>query len=66
MPSIPKKITVDQNSKKMFVDGVEFPWYISPAGVTIGSVGTMHDIPTVTFSIMADTVEVIPQIPDAP
>lgn len=64
MPSIPKKITIDQNSKKMFVDGVEFPWYISPAGPTVGDVGTTHDLPTVTFSLIADTVEVLPRVPD--
>lgn len=66
MPSLPKKITIDQNAKKMFVDGVEFPWYITAEGVAINGVGSNHTIPTVTFSLMADTVEVIPQIPDVP
>lgn len=61
MPALPKKITVDMASGKLLVEGVEFPWYISADGVTANDLGDPDSIPSVTFTVLAGAVEVIPK-----
>lgn len=60
MPTLAKKITVDLKDQKFYIDGVEFPWFISEEGVDVSGLGTTLEIPRATFTVLADTVEVIP------
>ena len=60
-PTLAKKITVDVASKKLFIDGVEFPWLIA-ALPTIRVTG-IGEVPTVILGLLADDVEVIPEHP---
>ena len=61
MPDIAKLVTLDLTTKKLFVDGVEFPWYISEEGPTFGPVTDPRDACRVTLTILADDVEIIPE-----
>ena len=61
MPELAKKITLDQGAKRLYVDGVEFPWFISADGVNVTGLGTKQEIPMVHLAIPAVTVEVIPE-----
>lgn len=61
MPTLPEKITVDLRAKRLLVDGVEFPWYISEDGVTLTSLGDRNAAPVVRIGLLAETVEVIPE-----
>lgn len=58
MPTLAKKITVDLKDQKFYIDGVEFPWFISEEGVDVSGLGTTLE--RATFTVLADTVEVIP------
>ena len=60
MTKVPAKITIDRKQKKVFVDGVEFPWIITEAGPEVTSVAASDQIPVVTIPIFAADVEVIP------
>ena len=60
MPTMPKKITVDRRDKKLYVDGVEFPWFITEEGPSAEGLAGNHEIPRVTLGIFAEDIEVIP------
>lgn len=61
MPALAQKVTVDLKQKKLFIDGVEFPWYISEDGVDITGMAANNELPMVSFTILAADVEVIPE-----
>ncbi|QFG08071.1 hypothetical protein SEA_PCORAL7_10 [Gordonia phage PCoral7] len=60
MPEIAKKITIDRKLKKVFVDGVEFPWLIEQRGPEVENIATEDDVPIVLLPVLATDVEVIP------
>ncbi|QCG77593.1 hypothetical protein HOV42_gp10 [Gordonia phage Fairfaxidum] len=60
MPEIAKKITIDRKLKKVFVDGVEFPWLIEQRGPDVEDIANPEAIPVVLIPVLADDVEVIP------
>lgn len=60
MPELAKKVTVDRARQKLFIDGVEFPYFITEEGVQVHDVATKDVIPTVTVTFFADDIEVIP------
>ena len=62
MPEFAKKITIDQGAKRLYVDGVEFPWHVSANGVEVTGLASRTEIPMVHLAIIAETVEVIPEI----
>lgn len=65
-PRLPRKALVDLRSKKLFLDGEEFPWFISQDGIDVQDLGNKKKaLPMITFSILVQTVEVIPDEPDA-
>lgn len=55
-----KKITLNQETKQIFIDDELFPYYITP-GVEVSDLLDKNAIPTVHISIFAETVEVIPE-----
>lgn len=61
MPSIPQKITVDMKQKKLFINGSEFPWYITEDGVNILGLASNNELATVQLTLLATDVEVIPE-----
>ncbi|QDF17454.1 hypothetical protein SEA_PHROSTEDPHLAKE_10 [Gordonia phage PhrostedPhlake] len=61
MPGVPNKITIDRNQRKVFVDGVEFPWMIAEQGPDVDDIANPHAHPIVTIPILASDVEVIPR-----
>jgi hypothetical protein len=61
MPKLPKKAVLDLNAEKFYIDGEEFPWYITEAGVQVDGLLDRNAIPTLTFTMFAETVEVIPK-----
>jgi hypothetical protein len=56
---------VDLRAKKLFIDGEEFPWFISQDGVDIEGLGDKKALPMLSLSILVRTVEVIPDEPGA-
>lgn len=60
MPTMPKKITVDRREKKLYIDGVEFPWFITEEGPSAAGLSGRHEIPRVTLTVFAEDIEVIP------
>lgn len=48
MPAFPKKITVDLKQSRLFVDGVEFPWFITEEGVDVEGLADDSRIPVVS------------------
>ncbi|QDF16183.1 hypothetical protein SEA_MALACHAI_10 [Gordonia phage Malachai] len=60
MPKVPNRVTIDRKQRKVFVDGVEFPWMIAEQGPDVDDIANPHAIPTVTIPIIAADVEVIP------
>lgn len=54
-----KKITVDCATATMVIDGEQFGYYVQP-GVAIDGLADPNGLPTVTVSIFAESVEVIP------
>lgn len=65
MPSLPKKAVLDLKQQKLFIDGKEFPWYISEDGVEVTGLLGRNELPTLSFAMFAETVEVIPADADA-
>jgi hypothetical protein len=63
MANLPQKALVDLRDSKLYLDGQEFPWYITESGVAIDGLGDRDTLPVLTFSIYAETVEVIPKDP---
>jgi len=66
MPSLPKKAVLDLRCNKLFIDGEEFPWYISEDGVDVAGLLGNNEIPALSFTIFAETVDVIPKDSGAP
>lgn len=61
MPALAQKVTVDLKQKKLFINGVEFPWYISEDGVDITGLAANNELAMVSFTMLAVDVEVIPE-----
>ena len=60
MPQLAKKIVVDHNVKKMFVDGVEFLWEVAVDGPERVDVGF---ISTVMVPVLCESFESIGDVP---
>jgi len=58
MPTLAKKITLDFASKKLLIDGGEFPWLIAEGPRVTGTAV----VPVVVIGLLADEVEVIPVV----
>jgi hypothetical protein len=65
VPRLADKAVVDLRAKKLFIDGEEFPWFISQDGVDIEGLGDKKALPLLSLSILVRTVEVIPDEPGA-
>lgn len=61
VPHLPKKAVLDLNAERLFIDGVEFPWYITEDGVDVASLLDSNAIPTLSFTMFAETIEVMPK-----
>jgi len=61
MPDLAKLVTLDLSQKKLYIDGVEFPWLISQEGPTFNALADPGDVRRVTVTILADDVQVIPE-----
>jgi hypothetical protein len=66
MPKLPKTAVLDLRCNKLLIDGEEFPWYITEDGVDVAGLIGNHTIPALSFTIFAETVDVIPADSDAP
>lgn len=66
MPSLPKKVVLDMRCEKLFIDGEEFPWWITESGIEVSGLLDRNSLPTLTFSMFADNIEVIPKDSDEP
>lgn len=64
MPEVPNKITIDRRRHKVFIDGVEFPWFIAENGPDVEDLANRNAMPIVTIPIIAKDIEVIPEGPD--
>jgi hypothetical protein len=64
MPKLPDKVTVDLRTNQVFIDGVEFPWFITEDGVDIMDLGSRNSLAHIIIPILSETVEVIPADPD--
>lgn len=60
MPEMAKKAVLDLEQRKLFIDGAEFPWYISEDGPTVACEG-VNEIPAVALTFYAESIEVIPR-----
>jgi hypothetical protein len=60
MPELAKLVTVDLKQRKVFVDGVEFPWVIEANGVEVSGLGG-DEIRTVTLTIPSEDLQVVPR-----
>lgn len=58
---LPQKAVLDLQAERLFIDGAEFPWYITEDGVEVGSLLDKNAIPTLSFTMFAETVEIIPK-----
>jgi hypothetical protein len=61
MPELPRRAVIDLRANKLFIDGEEFPWYITEDGIDVIGLGDKHALPVLSFSILAETVDVIPK-----
>lgn len=61
MPDIAQKATLDLKEKKLFVDGVEFPWLISEEGPKLNNLAADATMRSVTLTFFVDDVEVLPE-----
>jgi hypothetical protein len=61
MPELPKKVTIDLASKKLFVNGEEFPWHLTEEGPRLMALTDPDALPSVTLTFYAEDVEVIPE-----
>lgn len=59
MPELPKLATVDLVRRKLFVDGVEFPWHISEDGARLDIPRRPDDLRRVTLTFYAERGELI-------
>ena len=63
MPKLPKKAVIDLQNKTFHIDGQEFPWYVSEQGIAVDGLLDPNTLCTLTFTMPADTVEIIPREP---
>jgi hypothetical protein len=63
MPDFPNLVTVDLHSKKLLINGVEFPWYITEEGPRIDGLMAPNTLKSVTLTIYTKDIEVIPENP---
>ena len=56
-----EKAVVDLRDGSLHIDGEEFPYYITESGIAIDGLGDRNAIPTLSFSVFAQDVEVIPR-----
>lgn len=61
MVKLPKKAVVDLANEKLYIDGEEFPWFITEEGVEVSGLLDRNVLPTLTFTMFSETVEVIPK-----
>lgn len=61
VPKIAGRATLDLKQRKLFVDGVEFPWVLSEEGPSFGNLGGANDVRSVTLTFFTEDVEVIPE-----
>lgn len=61
MPELAKKVTVDLASKKLFLDGVEFPYYLSEEGPKVDGLLSRNELRSVTITFFTEDLEVIPE-----
>lgn len=59
MSSLAQKITVDLKQRKLSINGIEFPWYISEDGVNIIGLASKNELAMVSLTLLATDVEVI-------
>ncbi|WP_280479103.1 hypothetical protein [Nocardia asiatica] len=64
MPELPKKITIDLAQKKLFIDGIPFPWPITDTGPQLVDIDHEEGEQSVTITLLAEAVEVIPATPE--
>jgi hypothetical protein len=60
--STPRKLpvaVVDVVANTLSLDGVEFPWPITSEGISIHGLGHRDAMPTLCFSIFADSVHIL-------
>ncbi|MGY2019385.1 hypothetical protein [Nocardia gipuzkoensis] len=58
MPEFPELVTLDLARKRLYVDGVQFPWIINEDGLTINNLFTSARVPSVTVTFFPKDVEV--------
>lgn len=56
-----EKAVVDLRNGSLHIDGEEFPYFITESGIAIDGLGDRNAIPTLSFSVFAKDVEVIPR-----
>lgn len=56
------KVTVDENDHSVAFDGQRFPFCISEDGIEIHNLGTVGFLPSLTFTVLAESIEVVPKI----
>ena len=59
MPNL-ARIVLDMAQRKLFIDGSEFPWYVSEDGIEVHDLMASNELPSITLRILADSIEVIP------
>ncbi|WP_159850253.1 hypothetical protein [Nocardia sp. CY41] len=50
MPELAQHLTLDLAKKKLYIDGIDFPWYISGDGLTINNLPPSVYMPSVTLT----------------
>lgn len=51
---------LDLATEKLYIDGAEFPWYISEEGPSFGPMTDQRDLRRMTITILAEDVETVP------
>lgn len=64
MAELAKKIVVDLPRRKLLIDGEEFGWHITEDGVDVSDLNNRNELAKVSFTVLAETVEVIPEVTD--
>lgn len=58
MTELAKHIHVDKTNYRLYINGQEFPYYISESGVEISGLLSSTETPMVTLSVLAEKVTV--------
>ncbi|WP_156161662.1 hypothetical protein [Nocardia vulneris] len=59
MPELAKRVTIDHDKSKLYIDGVEFPWQITEQGPVVAEAVPGWPLKLVTVAILAENVEII-------